>query len=224
MTAPVALSGARLHRVAARRADDRRHRQLPASTLLQALLRHALLREYAVAAARIAAADGAGELPSLLRDAELVDLVADAPQTVTWQRLLDRPAPTGSGAATVRVLLEHLTGFDRPEVAGLGATRRALAHLRTLDDDTLRLLTAGTLDAAGHRLDAWVTSFATRRLADLRAATPAGLGVGGYGWVENLAAGPPHPPWPTRRRARRARSSRPRATPASSTRRRLRMR
>ena len=166
---------------------------LPASTLLQALLRHALLREYAVAAARIAAADGAGELPSLLRDAELVDLVADAPQTVTWQRLLDRPAATGSGAATVRVLLERLTGFDRPEVAGLGATRRALAHLQTLDDDTLRLLTAGTLDAAGHRLDAWVTSFATRRLADLRAAAPAGLGVGGYGWVENLAAGPAAP-------------------------------
>ena len=78
---------------------------LPASTLLQALLRHALLREYAVAAARIAAAGGAGDLASLLRDAELVDLVADAPQTVTWQRLLDRPAATGSGAATVRVLL-----------------------------------------------------------------------------------------------------------------------
>ena len=43
-----------------------------------------------------------------------------------------------------------------------------------------------TLDLASHRLDAWVTSYATQRLAAMRAAKPAGLVVGAYGWVENV--------------------------------------
>ncbi len=35
-----------------------------------------------------------------------------------------------------------------------------------------------------------MTSFATRQLAQLREATPAGTWIGGYGWVENLHAAP----------------------------------
>ncbi|MFI9528993.1 hypothetical protein [Micromonospora rosaria] len=45
------------------------------------------------------------------------------------------------------------------------------------------------LDLAGFRLDAWATSVATRRLARLRADPEAGLALGGYGFVENLAPG-----------------------------------
>ena len=48
---------------------------------------------------------------------------------------------------------------------------------------------AGTLDATSHRLDAWVTSLATRRLAELRATQPTGLAAGGYAWLENLPPG-----------------------------------
>ena len=44
----------------------------------------------------------------------------------------------------------------------------------------------GTIDLASYRLDAWITSFATKRLASMRAAQPQGVYVGGYGWVENL--------------------------------------
>ena len=44
----------------------------------------------------------------------------------------------------------------------------------------------GTLDLSAHRLDAWITSVATRRLAAMHADGPKGQYVGAYGWVENL--------------------------------------
>lgn len=44
-----------------------------------------------------------------------------------------------------------------------------------------------TLDVFSHRLDAWITSLAARRLDELRTAKPSGLVLGAYGWVENIA-------------------------------------
>lgn len=43
-----------------------------------------------------------------------------------------------------------------------------------------------TLDLCTHRLDAWITSVATRRLDLMRTEKPTGIYVGAYGWVENL--------------------------------------
>ncbi len=53
------------------------------------------------------------------------------------------------------------------------------------------LLLRETLDLCSHRLDAWITSLATKRLHELRnppppKQPPIGLSIGGYGWVENL--------------------------------------
>ena len=80
--------------------------------------------------------------------------------------------------------LEVLRG-RRPtrELAGFLDSLGVLAGLPTAELE--RLLTE-TLDCASHRLDAWFTSLASRRLDGLRAATPAGVHVGGFGWVENL--------------------------------------
>ena len=50
----------------------------------------------------------------------------------------------------------------------------------------LEQLLVGTLDLCSHRLDAWITSLATRRLAALRARRSGVAFVGGYGWVEDL--------------------------------------
>ncbi len=44
----------------------------------------------------------------------------------------------------------------------------------------------GLLDLGSHRLDAWITSLATRRLQALRAAKPVGIHIGGYGFVHDL--------------------------------------
>ncbi len=48
----------------------------------------------------------------------------------------------------------------------------------------------GTLDLSAHRLDAWITSFATKRLATMTAGPPQGAYVGAYGWVEKLRPTP----------------------------------
>ena len=48
----------------------------------------------------------------------------------------------------------------------------------------------GTLDVFAYRLDAWVTSLATRRLSELRTATRRGAVVGGYGWLEDVRPRP----------------------------------
>src|SRR6266511_4118224 len=57
------------------------------------------------------------------------------------------------------------------------------------DDGTV----LGALDVASHRFDAWVTSLATRRLSDLRAATPTGVTLGAYGVVEDIVRRQPRP-------------------------------
>ncbi|HEX6052710.1 MAG TPA: hypothetical protein VFZ21_25770, partial [Gemmatimonadaceae bacterium] len=138
--------------------------------VLHALLRHALLREYAEAGAR--ALDRSD--PALLRDAELVDLVPDTAPTPTWSWVRSQPLAGG----TVRDVVASDPMLE--------AFRAALRVLAATPVPVLERHLATTLDAASHRLDAWVTSLASRRLAEMRAATPTGVSIGGYGWVENL--------------------------------------
>jgi len=181
----------------------------PGTPLLQALLRHALLRELAQAAARIVATLPAQDFPptlakpdlaALLRDAELVDLVdvppvdftiQPTPRTLHWRRQLAMKVPAITGTRTVRAFLAEVDSFAQPELVSLGDFRAALAHLRNLDSELLGLLMQGTLDLAAHRLDAWITSYATRRLETMTAGGSAGARVGAYGWVENLQRAAP---------------------------------
>ena len=60
--------------------------------------------------------------------------------------------------------------------------------LATLQPREMELLLVETLDLFSHRLDAWITSLATRRLSEMRAVTPSGCRIGSYGWVESLTA------------------------------------
>src|SRR5215469_10744575 len=185
------------------------------SSLLEALLRHAMLREFANAAARIAAtappadiaamlhdlerrlgvATPAGDIATLLRDLELVDMTdlpvanftiqppALAPH---WKRQLNATVTSITGTGTIRTFLEGLKTFTIPQVASLGEFRAGLTHLASLDPESLQNLMQSTLDLSSHRLDAWITSFATKRLALMTAGGKSGQYVGGYGWVENL--------------------------------------
>ena len=61
-----------------------------ATSLLQAMLRHSMLLEYASATAAIAGTEAGENLAALLRDPELIDLVNGVPLSTTWKRLLDR--------------------------------------------------------------------------------------------------------------------------------------
>jgi hypothetical protein len=71
--------------------------------------------------------------------------------------------------------------------------REAVATLGHLDATTLERHLLNTLAATSYRLDAWVTSLASRRLETLRESTPEGVLVGGYGWLEGLLPEPLHP-------------------------------
>src|SRR6185436_5915225 len=62
--------------------------------------------------------------------------------------------------------------------------------LRGLKTDKLSMLMRGTLDLSSHRLDAWITSFATKRLRTMRQKNPTGVYLGGYGWVEDNRPAP----------------------------------
>ena len=148
-----------------------------AHSLLQVLLRHALQLEYVAAATRLANTGAR-------RDVELMNFNAQT-QVTTWRELLaSKPAATGT--QTIGEFLLSSAGLQSPAAASLRAWRDALAHVGTLDADTLRRLLAGTLDLCSHRLDAWITSLATQRLDAMRSARATGLRTGAYGWVLNL--------------------------------------
>ncbi len=143
--APTARCG--VHRRAARPATPTPSpRRCPdaAVPLLHALLRHALLREQAEAAARLLAGPDR-TVGQLLADAELVDLVPAPDPTPTWNWQRSQPVPGPRPVAvTVREHLGALTDFAAPAVRrarraprGAGAAR----HRRSAVVE--RLLPAG---------------------------------------------------------------------------------
>ena len=156
--------------------------------LLHALLRHALLREHAQAATRLLGADDR-RVGSLLRDRELIGFSPVTPsRTWHWQREQNVP-----GATPERSVRDHLNGrLDRRDAAvrSLLEFREALERLASVDPRTLERHLLATLDTASHRLDAWASSLAGMRLAELREHHPTGLVIGGYGWVEGLRPEP----------------------------------
>jgi hypothetical protein len=158
----------------------------PGASLLHVLLRHALLREYAQATAMISATVPGIDLWSVLRDQELVDVDPGTAPATTWKRQLDVVVAGVTGSRTIRQFVEGAATFEAEPVQALGGFRQSLAHLQALDREALQLLMQGTLDLGSHRLDAWITSLATKRLTFMRHGTPGGVRVGAYGWVENL--------------------------------------
>ncbi|GAA2463508.1 hypothetical protein [Streptomyces macrosporus] len=173
----------------------------PAATtpLLYRLARHSLLVEYGTAASRIFGDGlGAGLEP------ELVGLDEQVP-TPTLRSRLEKNVPgtttragawiTGAGAADARA-------------RDVTETTAALRTLSTVDPADLERLLAQHLDTASHRLDAWLTSLATKRLAWLRrpaaqGGKTGGVHLGGYGWVTDVTPrGTAPTPVPADRRPR----------------------
>jgi hypothetical protein len=180
--------------------DIRDHKvQQPAPrSLLYLLLRHSMLLEYGVAGARQLS------LPAeLRREAELVNLKTGQPTQTVWDQFKQNINVSGAGQMPLGT---YLLGFlpsgepdtaRKPDLKPLSEFRASLAHLKSLDASRLEELMKATLDLCSHRLDAWMTSFATKRLNDIRKANPSGLLLGGYGWVMNLKPSPAQQPVPT---------------------------
>lgn len=90
---------------------------------------------------------------------------------------------TGAALASLRLGKRNL-----PIAPGLRAALAALDMLKDRPTVELDRALRGWLDACSWRLDAWITSLATRRLAEGQSKTgPKVVQVGAFGWVESLA-------------------------------------
>lgn len=135
--------------------------------------------------------------------AQLNQAIADAHARVpndrptpSWRWQFEQKVPSVTGDKTLGDHLWKLANFTDPKVAPIGEVRRSLAHLGTVSSARLQRLFAGTLDLCAHRLDAWITSFANKRLDSMRKEDATGVYFGGYGWVENLRPAPARPTVP----------------------------
>ncbi len=145
-----------------------------AGSVLAVLVRQGLLREHAAAAARLLNLSAA--------DAEFYGF---GDPDLGWTARRDSQL---SGGGTVR---ERMA--DSAPTSSMASFRAAVDALADASVPSLERHLLGALDATSHRLDAWVTSLAMARLAELREVTPAGVLVGGYGWVEGLRPDEPTP-------------------------------
>jgi hypothetical protein len=157
-----------------------------ADNLLYELLRTSTLTEYArVADAFLRTQVG---VPFFWVNYEVWDLNGLPPASTSIMSLMQQtsPFPPASQFPTLGDYARLLSSAHEDAVL-------ALFEASTAELD--RLFTE-TLDVASHRIDAWVTAFATRRIFALRTTqeqanlSPLGTFLGGYGWVENLRPEP----------------------------------
>jgi hypothetical protein len=153
--------------------------------LLFYLARHSLLLEYASAAFAIDVAQG-GASAVEDQDPEMFGVVPGAPVRTVWDRLLNSIS-SAPGSAPGMPVWQYLLQNGPTYSAQITELREALRYLATRPTAELHRLVSETLDTCSHRVDAWVTSLATRRLqAEMRPAQPTGLHLGAFGWLERV--------------------------------------
>ena len=161
-------------------------------TLLHLLLRHSMLLEYTNAATRLLIKRGLVQ-PALRREPEIIDMPVGQLMLSLWRQMTTKVTVPGQAQPLEisHFLLGLLPSGDPGpatdfDLKSLSDFRASLNYLQSLSVSKLELLLKGTLDLCSHRLDAWITSFAGKRLAEMRAANATAVSYGGYGWVMNL--------------------------------------
>jgi hypothetical protein len=148
------------------------------NALLYKLVRHGALVEVGSRALQLLVSNAVISAAER-REPELVKIAPGTEARSTVLEHLARPLDGVTGQAT---LFQHLA-FDGAAASDFWP---ALAELEGLPTAELERLLGETLDTASHRIDAWVSSLATERLATLRERTPQGSYFGAWGWVEGL--------------------------------------
>lgn len=92
----------------------------------------------------------------------------------------------GRDPETDEELQAELTAARR-SAEPLARIEAALRSVAALTPARVAHLLLEVIDVYSHRLDAWITSLASRRLAEARAGGATGVRLGAYGWVENLS-------------------------------------
>ena len=154
------------------------------SPLLYHLLRQATLVELARVGTGIAVVAGVADAVDQV-ERELYRIGPGTETRLTaWERL-DAPIAGVTDGHPLGIWLTDPASTDAIR-ATVREHRAALATLAETPTAELARLAAETLDTCSHRLDAWLTSLAARRLAEMRETNPEGVYLGAYGWVENL--------------------------------------
>ncbi|HKU76826.1 MAG TPA: hypothetical protein VJR02_23145 [Pyrinomonadaceae bacterium] len=170
-------------------------------TLFHLLLRHSMLVEYGSAASRLLFSKGIIKIEQR-REPELVNLAQGQVTQTIWDQMKSQIAVPNAQPIPIIKLLFGPNGSGEPDLAiapvlkPLSEFRASLNYLKSPHINVAKLeqLLTSTLDLCSHRLDAWITSFATKRLADMRQRDPNGVLYGGYGWVMNLKPADPLAP------------------------------
>jgi hypothetical protein len=132
--------------------------------------------------------------PELARRRDDIDPFPDEPDEPTDPERPHRPLPEGDIQVNaeelqrIRTLVGNLAQplASCPGAARLASFRQSLAKLSTYPAGKLESELFGTLDVCNHRIDAWFTALATRRLETLRAAAPTGVVIGGWGCLQEV--------------------------------------
>ena len=156
-------------------------------------------------------------------------LVGDQVDVNNARTLLGLKLTGTTGNQTIEEHIGARLGLPRalwPEhMTNIATFADSLAALQDKSAGELQIAFRTALDLAANRLDAWITSLATRRLDAMRDTAPEGVHLGAFGVVENLL--PDSTPTParrstasatcTRRRCNRRRPRRCCAAPSSPT-------
>jgi hypothetical protein len=153
-----------------------------------------IINGYRLSSGQVDALPAIGVLPS----AEYVGVEAAEPPppgsvSITTPAQASRLViPSVTGQQTVReVVISRLaTNPAEPDLAPLARILASLDRLAGCSAGELDLALRGLLDSYSHRLDAWYTSLAARRLAAVRTASASGVHLGGYGWLDDLRPAP----------------------------------
>lgn len=98
--------------------------------------------------------------------------------------------PDRTGSKTLGDYVVDQMRTRGPDADATAVLRGTLTSLRALADRPaaeVDRLFRGVIDAYSYRLDPWLTSVATRRLAHWRSQpTSRGISIGGFGWVDGL--------------------------------------
>ncbi len=183
--------------------DAMKAREATTGTLLEALSVHAVERElhradlrtidrYRLASGQITALPDTGVMPP----SEYLGIEAVTSPAPSEGVVVTTPSeasrvviPSVTAAATVRQFVTAAIQHGATVPADYRPLSDMLASLEFLGGrpaEELDRALRGLLDAYSYRLDAWYTSLATRRLTRVRAASPAGVHLGGYGWLDDL--------------------------------------
>jgi hypothetical protein len=155
-------------------------------SLLYTLARQSILVAYARAAHRVRLAAGLTTAAAAFEP----ELFEDERDEAASPHTLSGTIRVGGRERRLTEIIDDPSGPQPPEAAEVREIRAAVGALAGCAAGDLEALAAETIDLCSHRLDAWITSFASKRLWSMRAARPAGVHVGGFAWLEDLRPAP----------------------------------